>query len=239
MNSVLTNHYYGEYASEGYTLQKDYRNRRLYFKEFLMQLNEEYRLNFIQEQLNEYKNEFIEKYPDCVDLLINAQNLEDYYKHIEFDEIYFKAGFFFFMKVMESQYIEFERIKVGELKCLKDYNSFKELYFGLSKYNIIECDFLQFKRFFSLKEKISFNGTAYEITHLFHKLISKEYISELTFNSMVGNNHIIFRNARLKKEDILNNSRVINTSSYIKSKKKAYQIKETMKLFYKELFNEE
>jgi len=224
MSTITNNHFTGNYSGEDYTPAQKYRDERKRFTEFLNQLNEEYRLNIIKSEIQK-----------CLDILekLDLEIFKLFIKRTWFDsnnkkshmhehEASLLASYIEFLYILEEQYKEIERIKSGEIKWMGDYNRFIELYQVLNNANIIDCDFLRFKQFFSLNDNLIFNSKIYDTVIIFHSLVSQKYITQNTVDSLISNSLIISKNGKNKKIVSLSPKQYSdNKSNYAKEKSSA------------------
>ncbi len=222
--SYTDDHFTGNYSGEDYTPAQKYRDERKRFTEFLNQLNEEYRLNIIKNEIQKCLG-ILEKLDLELFMLFKERTWFKYSNkksHMHEDEASLLAGYIEFLYILEEQYVEIERLKSGEIKWIGDYNKFIELFEIFYKYNIIQGDLIKFKKFFSLNDNIIFNSKIYDTVIIFHSLVSKNYITQNTVDSLISNGLILSKNGKNKKIVSLSQKQYNdNKSNYVKEKSSA------------------
>ncbi|MDT3738625.1 MAG: hypothetical protein RO257_03885 [Candidatus Kapabacteria bacterium] len=231
MGLVKHDHYYGYYSGEhvknlyncsdeiilenSNSIAQFYRSKRKQFLELLSEINEEYRLSIIDEEMKNYFDILANNSPETFQLLLDKKLLEKMESsYVHEDKNLLIGSYLYFLKIVEDKYKRIEKIKSIEIKWLSDYNRFIEFYQILNNANIIDCDFLRFKQFFSLKVNLKYNSNLYETSAIFYELVENQYITELTLDAMIENHQIVATNGK-KKE-----TKTLERQNYIQSKSK-------------------
>ncbi|MBX3042519.1 MAG: hypothetical protein KIT33_00330 [Candidatus Kapabacteria bacterium] len=222
MSIVTDDHFLGIYKFENVsdlssattTMAQYYRNKRRHFLDILNQVKTEYRLQLIDIEFKEVKNQLS---PETFKKLNNNKLFDEIPVHhkIHEDENLLLASYILFLSILQKQYKKIAELNFIDVKWLKDYATFQSLYNILTKYNIISSDYYRFQSFFLLKNEMIFNTNLYETSSIFYHLIKYNYISETTLNTMLNNSLII-----AKKGNKANTIEVLTTKSYKKNETK-------------------
>lgn len=201
----MLDHYFYHIDYESYTpTKKVFFTKYQDFKNRILTIREEYRAGYIKDAI-EIKCQELKERDSSIYKSWEDGSIEEKYKNIEYEDTY-EIAMASLIDLMRSElefYSTVERINFIDVKWLLGYNRFLELYEVLVKYDLVESNFTDFKRFFCLKSPQSFKSNQYETTVLLCELVQKGYVSESTIDSMIERSIIIAKNGKSKVKIVL------------------------------------
>lgn len=193
MEFLYTNHELGKLANP----LMHYETKRKIFNEKLPIIREEHRLIFIEEEYLSHINLLERSSPEHYERFMNNDEFNKVNDcFVDTDPNLALVSYIKFIAQKYHFYKEIERLNFCEVKWLKDYKRFLDLYEVLSKYNFLESNFHDFKRFWSLNALNYFNCNIYETSVLLYELTVNGYTSEHTVDSMLEKNIVFAKNGK-------------------------------------------